>query len=257
MLCGPCPPPPPVRFRPKLPPSRKRRHLQQIAALESATCPTWMLLARDFYMTMAPGTPLHSALADHGCLHHVLRLLPDGTATQYTRRGATDTATAIDHIFTAGAVAEAEAAVFPITSAHRAILARVHLLSGDVDAFAWKRYRRRALPPVDLARVVALLDVYWVFLALTAVHPDTYIAAAHQVADTVVPLRRTPKAELESLAPQPSAWRSFATYKPRSRSGPNSTDTGPALRLCRLPPSQGPRGKPYDSRLSHFSPSAA
>ena len=100
-------------------------------------------------------------------------------------------------------MSEAEAVAFPIESAHMAILATVHLSSAAVDPFAWKRYCWRALQPDVLERVVAHVDIYWAFLALTQVAPDIYIAAAHTVADRVVPRRQPPKSELASLAPHP------------------------------------------------------
>ena len=80
-----------VVFIPKLPLSKKRIHLQHVATVESASHPAWMLLAGDFNMATAPRTPLHSALAYHGCLRNVLGLLLAGTATHYTKRGTTDT----------------------------------------------------------------------------------------------------------------------------------------------------------------------
>ena len=155
---------------------------------------------------------------------------------------------------------EAEGAVFPIAVSHQAILATVHLRSGGRDPFAWKGYRWRAPPPANLARVAALLDVYRALLALTAVDGDTYIAAAHQVAQMMVPLRATPPKVSWNRWPPTlpcSAGGSYTTFTPRSHSGPNSEDTGPEPRPCRTPPSLGPCGKPYNYRMAHFSPLTA
>ena len=192
-----------VHFRPKLSSAAQRRHLQHIATLESTTKPTLLLLGGDFNSAVDPGTALHAALSPQGCLGHAQRLLPEGTLTHFSRRGPVLTATAIDHVFATGAVSEAEAVAFPIESAHMAILATDQLSSAAVDPFAWKRYRWRALQPEVLERVVALLDIYWAFLAPTPVDPYIYIAAAHAVADCVVPRRQPPKSELASLAPHP------------------------------------------------------
>ena len=192
-----------VRFRPKLCSAAQRRHLQHIATLESATKPTLLLLGGDFNSAVAPGTALHTALSPWGCSGHAQRLLPDNTLTHFSRRCPVLTATAIDHVFAAGAVSEAEAATFPIDSAHMAIPATVQLSSAAVDPFAWKKYRWRALQPEVLDRMVALLDVYCAFVALTPVAPDIYRAAAHAIANRTVPRRQQPKWELASLTPHP------------------------------------------------------
>ena len=192
-----------VHFRPKLSSAAQRRHLQHIATLESATKPTLLLLGGDFNSAVATSTTLHTALSPRGCLGHAQRLLPDGTLTHFSRRGPVLTVTAIHHVFAAGAVSEAEAATFRIDSAHMAIPATIQLGSAAVDPFAWKRYPWTALPPEVPDRVVALLDVYWAFLALTPVAPDIYIAAAHAIADRTVPRRQQPKSELASLTPPP------------------------------------------------------
>ena len=78
---------------------------------------------------------------------------------------------------------------FPIHSAHLAILATVQVSSPAVDPFAWERYCWRALQPEVPEHVVAPLDIYWAFLALTPVAPDFYVAAAQAVADREVPRR--------------------------------------------------------------------
>ena len=200
-----------VHFRPKLSSAAQRRHLQHIATLESNTKPTLLLLGGDFNSAITPGTALHAALSPRGCSQ---RLLPHGTLTHFPTRGPVLTATAIDHVFAPGAVSEAEAVAFPIDSAHMAILATVRVSSAAVDPFAWKRYRFRALQPEVLGHVVALLDIYWAFLALTPGAPDIYLAAAHAVADRVVPRRQQPKLELASLAPHSTL------YSPEEKSRP-------------------------------------
>ena len=239
-----------VHFRPKLSSAAQRRHLQHIATLESTTKPTLLLLGGDFNSAITPGTALHAALSPRGCLGHSQRLLPDGTLTHFSRRGPVLTATSIDHVFAAGAVSEAKAVAFPIDSAHMAILASVQLSSEAVDPFAWKRYRWRALQPEVLGHVVALLDIYWAFLALTPVAPDIYVAAAHAVADRVVPRRQQPKSELASLAPHPPPYspeeihtlQALVSQRARQRGYRSRVDTlqttaitGATRRALRLP----------------------
>ena len=136
-----------VHFRPKLFSATQRWHLQHIATLESATKPTLLLPGGNSNSAVTQGTALHTALIPGGCFGHAQRVLPDDTLTHSPRRGPVLTATAIDHMFAAGAVSKAKATTFPIDSTHMAILATVQLSSAAVDPFAWKRYRWRALQP--------------------------------------------------------------------------------------------------------------
>ena len=105
---------------------------------------------------------------------------------------------------------------FPIDCAHTAILATVQLSSAAVEAFAWKRYRWRALQLEVLEHMVALLDIYWAFLALTPVGPDIYAAAAHAVANRLVPRHKPPIWELPSLAPDPPPYSSDEIHAPQA-----------------------------------------
>ena len=97
---------------------------------------------------------------------------------------------------------------------------------------------------------MALLDIYWAFLALTPVAPDIYVAAAHAAADRVVPRRQQPESELASLAPHPPpysleeihALQALVSQRARQRGFRSRVDTlqitaitGATRRALRLP----------------------
>ena len=86
----------------------------------------------------------------------MLWLVPEGTTTHYSRQGASTAASALDHVFTASAVAKVHGSMFATSSTYETILATVRMRSRGVDPFAWKRYRSLTPTPGSWMRVTLI-----------------------------------------------------------------------------------------------------
>ena len=176
-----------VHLHPKIP---YRQWLQQVLRMEQLRRelqPSYTYLAGDLNATDAPGYPLSSALSPSGPLRDYHRVLPTGTTTNHTTVKGIRRATAIDHAFIHGPVAEARHQLLSSPSSHAVIVITVTLLTKSADAWAWRRFRWRQASPSDMDAMGAALDLVWGWLALTPALPDDYVAAHHEVASQLIP----------------------------------------------------------------------
>ena len=176
-----------VHFHPKI---TYREWMQQVRRMEQLRRdlqPDYSFLSGDFNATDAPNTPLASALSPSGALHNYLRVLPTGTPTNHTIVEGARRATAIDHVFIHGPVAEARQQLLPSRSSHAVIVVTVTLLTASADTWAWRRFRWRRASPLELDILGAALDLVWGWLSLTPALPDDYVASHHEIAAQLVP----------------------------------------------------------------------
>ena len=176
-----------VHLHPKIP---YREWLQQVRRMEQLRRdlqPSYTYLAGDLNATDAPGTPLSSALSPSGPLRDYHRVLPTGTTTNHTTVKGIRRATAIDHAFIHGPVAETRHQLLSSRSSHAVIVITVTLLTKSADAWAWRRFRWRQASPSDMDAMGAALDLVWGWQALTPALPDDYVAAHHEVASHLIP----------------------------------------------------------------------
>ena len=175
---------------------RQVRHMEQ---LRRDLQPDYSFLSGDLNSTDAPGTPLASSLSPSGALHSYLRVIPTGTPTNHTVVKGTPRATAIDHTFVHGPVAEAHHQLLSSRSTHALIIVTVTLLTRSSDAWAWRRFRWRHATQQDMDVLGAALDLVWGWLALIPAQPDDYVASHHAVATQLIPRPQDTKQLLRRL----------------------------------------------------------
>ena len=163
---------------------RQVRHMEQ---LRRDLQPDYSILSGDPNATDAPGSPLASSLSPSGALRNYLRVIPTGTPTNHAVVKGTPRATAIDHAFIHGPVAEARHQLLSSRSTHAVIIVTVTLLTKSSDAWAWRRFRWRRAGQQDLDTLGAALDLVWGWLALTPAQPDDYVASHHAMATHFIP----------------------------------------------------------------------
>ena len=180
-----------VHLHPKIPYREWPQQVRRMEQLRRDLQPSYTFLAGDLNATDAPGTPLSSALSRSGPLHDYLRVLPPGTTTNHTTVKGVRRATAIDHVFIHGPVAEARHQLLSSRSSHAVshavIVVRVTLLTKSADARAWRRFRWRRASPSDMDAMAAALDLVWGWLTFTPALPDDYVASHHEVAAQLIP----------------------------------------------------------------------
>ena len=191
-----------VHLHPKIP---YREWLQQVRRMEQLRRdlqPSYTYLAGDLNATDAPGTPLPASLSQSGPLRDYLRVLPPGTTTNHTLVKGTPRATAIDHVFIHGPVAEARHQLLSSRSSHAVIIVTVTLLTRSADAWAWRKFRWRRANPSDMDAMGAALDLVWGWLAFTPALPDDYVASHHELASQLIPRPPDTRQLMHRLAQQ-------------------------------------------------------
>ena len=129
-----------VHLHPKITYKEWLRHVRHMEQLRRDLRPDYGILSGDLNATDAPGSPLASWLSPSRALHNYLRAIPTGTPTNHTVVKGTPWATAIDHAFIHGPVAEAHHQLLSSRSTHAVIIVTVTLLTRSSDAWAWRRF---------------------------------------------------------------------------------------------------------------------
>ena len=125
-----------IHLHPKIPYHEWLQQVRRMEQLRRDLQPSYTYLAGDLNAKDSPGTPLSSALSQSSPLHGYLRVLPTGTTTNHTTVKGVRRATAIDHVFIHGPVAEARHKLLSSRSSHAVIVITITLLTKYADAWA-------------------------------------------------------------------------------------------------------------------------